>query len=89
MKVRTSAEVEERIARLTADRRCLGCEAEMPPEAKVRRGLCDTCYQGMKYAVRKRRITEIDLMRAGNLLPPSPGGRKPSNQFTASLHQQN
>lgn len=67
---------------------CLGCKQTVGKGKRTRRGLCDTCYAGMRYAVRLARITEEQLMIAGELLPPGKGGRKPANQFTERLHAQ-
>lgn len=85
VKVRVTKEGEQRVDSLTKKHCCLGCEKQLTEEDRVRRGLCDTCYQGMKNAVNKQRVTERELMRDGKLLAPKPGGRKPANAFTASL----
>lgn len=85
VRVKVNGEVQERIDRLKADGKCLGCEAEIQPGAKVRRGLCNTCYSAAYNAMQRKRVTEKQLMERGNLLPPSPGGRKPINAFTQSL----
>lgn len=86
VKVKVTNEAEERIKRLLAAGCCLGCEKSLATNERVRRGLCDTCYSGMRHAVKKRRTTENKLIAEGELLPPSPGGRKPANSFTEKLH---
>lgn len=85
VKVRVSREGQERIARLQCEKKCLGCEEKFVEDERSRRGLCATCYGGVMNAVRKHGVSESELMREGKLLPPSKGGRKPRNAFTASL----
>ncbi len=53
VKVKVTQEGAARSARLQAEHRCLGCEKQCESTVRLRRGLCDTCYAGMRYAVRK------------------------------------
>lgn len=85
VKVRISKEVQERIDRLRAENRCLGCEEPILDTDRVRRGLCSCCYGGVRHGLRKHTVTEKRLMEDGHLLPNKPGGRKPKNKFTASI----
>jgi Zn finger protein HypA/HybF involved in hydrogenase expression len=86
VQVTVTPEAEQRIERLTAAGKCLGCEQTLAKEDTVRRGLCSTCYAGANYAMRKARVTEAELIASGRMLVASPGGRPPANDFTASLH---
>lgn len=86
VKVKVSAEAEQRIKELQEAGCCLGCKKKIEPEDRVRRGLCDTCYSGMRHAVKKRRTTENKLIAEGELLPPAQGGRRPANEFTKKLN---
>lgn len=86
VKVRVSEEASKRIQVLQAACRCLGCERARIDDERFRRGLCDTCYGGVRNAIAKHRTTERDLMREGKLLAPLPGGRKPKNAFTAAVN---
>ncbi len=85
MTVKRPRDAEQRIVALRAENKCLGCERKTIDGERVSRGLCGTCYHGMLNAVRKKRVTEAALIREGKLLPPSPGGRKPANDFTREL----
>lgn len=85
VKIRVTADVEKRIAQLQADGRCLGCEEKIKSGDRVSRGLCGTCYHGARYAMKRRRTSQAQLLREGRLLEASPGGRKPANKFTREL----
>jgi hypothetical protein len=87
MKVNVSKEGEARIKQFTEEHRCLGCgkKIDFANGERVRRGHCDTCYSGVRHAIRKKTVTEKELMQEGKLLPPAPGGRKPANDFTAAI----
>lgn len=85
VKVKISKEVQERIDRLAAEHRCIGCEEVILETDKERRGLCSTCYSGVRNAMKKHGASEKRLMEDGHLLPSKPGGRVPKNKFTAAL----
>jgi hypothetical protein len=85
VKVKVTDEGQERVDRLSAEARCLGCEETL--SGKVRCGLCDTCYQGTRNAIRKKQVSRNDLIRSGHMRVPQTGGRKPKNEFTRSLQR--
>ena len=83
--VKRPKDAEQRIADLTAQDKCLGCERKLVKGERVSRGLCGTCYHGARRAMRMKKASENDLIRKGQLLPSNPGGRKPANNFTREL----
>jgi NifB/MoaA-like Fe-S oxidoreductase len=85
VRVRVTEEGQARVERLTAENRCLGCEAEHQAEAKVTCGQCATCYPASMRAIRNKQTTRSQLIRDGKMLPPTKGGRKPANKFTQEL----
>jgi hypothetical protein len=85
VKVKISTEVEKRVVQLRAEGKCLGCEEPLTKGERVSRGLCMTCYHGARYAMKRRRTSEAQLLREGRLLEQNPGGRKPANKFTREL----
>jgi len=85
VRVRVTQEGQERADRLSAQNRCLGCEMVHEDGSKVRCGLCDTCYQGVQNAVRRKKVSKSKLISSGHMFAPGKGGRKPKNSFTESL----
>ncbi|MCA9367986.1 hypothetical protein KC887_07050 [Candidatus Kaiserbacteria bacterium] len=85
VKVKVTKETQSRVNAFSQENRCLGCEELIVDTDRKRRGLCSTCYAGVIHAIKKHGASEKQLMEEGKLLPPSPGGRKPANKFTASL----
>lgn len=60
---------------------CLACANR----ARVR-GLCSACYQVAKYKIRKKQITEHELVQRGLMMPPYVTGQSPfSNLLIDSL----
>lgn len=78
-------EAKERRDALVAAGKCLGCECELSTAKRVSRGLCVTCYAATRYAIRRGRTTDEELLRRGMILPPDTGGQKPVNSFTSEL----
>jgi hypothetical protein len=85
VKVKITPEGKERSERLASENRCLGCEEIHDDGGKIRCGLCDTCYQGVQNAAKKKRISKSKLIASGHMFAPGKGGRKPKNAFTRSL----
>lgn len=83
--VRIGRKAKERRERLLKEVRCLGCEKQLTERDVVRRGLCSACYQSTLVAIGRRTLSEVEAVRTGVLLPPSKGGRKPSNPYTKKL----
>jgi len=83
--IRLSKDATARVERLTTESKCLGCEQPFVDGERVTCGQCSTCYNAAHHAISKRRVTRISLIREGKMLPPGKGGRKPANDFTASL----
>lgn len=85
VQVRIPADIQKRVEKLQADGKCLGCERKLETDEQVRCGDCDACYQAAIRAIDKKKITRKKLIESGKMLPPSKGGRKPSNPFTQEL----
>jgi hypothetical protein len=91
VKVKVTKEGVDRTERLLTTGEhgaCLGCEVVFTADDVKRCGMCHTCYNGALYAITKKRTTRAALIKAGKMLPPSPGGRKPANAFTRSLTEE-
>ena len=88
VKVKMTKEGSDRVERLTAvgeHGACLGCERAFEDGEITRCGQCHTCYNGTLYAISKKKTTRAALIKAGKMLAPRAGGRKPANDFTRSL----
>lgn len=83
--IRLSKDAVERVAKLTSEHRCLGCEEKLVDGERVTCGQCQTCYNAACHAIAKKRVKRADLIREGKMLAPQKGGRKPANDFTANL----
>ena len=85
--VKLSAEGKERVEKLTADGRCLGCERKLESNEVVRCGQCSACYQAARNAIRRRKTDKKTLIRDGKMLPPGKGGRPAANPFSRQLSE--
>jgi hypothetical protein len=94
VKIKVTKAGEDRIRRLTAIGpfgACLGCE-HVFTEQEVKDGYkkcgqCETCYNGTMYRISKGQTTRKKVCEDGFMLPPSPGGRKPANDFLKNLSE--
>ena len=80
--VRVSDQGQERIDRLVPNRQCLAtdCERKVGEKEHYTCGNCPTCYSAMLGIPESEREK---LIRDGETLAPSKGGRRPKNKFTA------
>jgi protein-arginine kinase activator protein McsA len=85
--VKMNAERQSRRDRLMAAGCCIACERQFAPGAQSRRGQCSGCYQASLRKIRQGVVSDTDLIRDGYMLPPGPGGRKPTNPFTKYLSE--
>lgn len=85
VKIRQSKAVQERVARLIAVNQCLACECDLAQSKKVVSGCCSSCAQSQYYAMRKKRVTLMELIKDGQRLPAQPPGRKPGSAYSAKL----
>lgn len=83
--IKLTKQVEQRRQALLENHKCLACEKQLGEGENVRCGQCDACYSALRRAIDKRLTTRISAIRAGELLPPTKGGRKPSNPYTKRL----
>jgi len=60
---------------LTKRRVCLNCEEVIPEGTRPVRGCHYKCYRKLIRAIRDGLITEAEVVKAGKMLPPDPGGR--------------
>lgn len=84
VQIRMTDEGRKRVEKFAPDN-CTGCEKTFATDENVRCGLCDTCYQAAIRAIAKKKTTRKKLIEAGKMLPPSRGGRPPSNKFAQEL----
>lgn len=84
VKVKLTAEGEERLARLTAERKCLACECSVVGQ-KVVCGCCVACDQSQRYAMRKGITTLRQLISSGERKVKATPGRKPGSAYAAKL----
>ncbi len=64
---------------------CLVCDGKkQPPNTKLKRGQCRTCYQKTQRRLKNGSQTEAGLIQAGKLLPAGVGGRK-DDEFLADM----
>lgn len=82
IKVKPTKEGQERIDRLTPDRCCLGCERKVDEDERYTCGNCPTCYNAILELPKNERVA---LMKSGETLTPTGGGRKHKNDFTRRL----
>lgn len=59
---------------------CTRCGKPIPENVKPVRGAHYACYRRLIRMVREGLITEAEVVAAGMLLPPEPGGRLPSTK---------
>lgn len=64
---------------------CLGCHGQIGEGDGTTRGLCLVCYRATRYAIRRGRITDQELLDRGLILPCEPRGPRPKNAYTAML----
>jgi protein-arginine kinase activator protein McsA len=83
--VKLTTEGKERVEKLTAEGKCLGCERTFDPDEVVRCGQCSACYQAARNAIRRRKTDKKTLIRDGKMLPPGKGGRPAANPFSKQL----
>jgi len=82
--VNVAEEVQQRVERLIAENRCLGCEEVIAEGTKVRLHQCETCYGATYRALLAGKKTREELMSLGKIAE-MPKGPKPKNDYTASL----
>lgn len=85
VKVKLTKQGAERVARLQAENKCLGCERDLIDDERVTCGQCTTCYNAAIVAIGKRRFSRTELIREGKMLAPTKGGRPPGNPFTKEM----
>lgn len=75
-----------RTARCTAEGRCCACEEKFDGVTVKKHvmGMCQTCYNAARRAIRGGIKTEETYIRNGEMLPPN-GGRPAKNKFTRGL----
>jgi hypothetical protein len=54
---------------------CLNCEEPIPDGTRPVRGCHYKCYRKLIRSIRDGLITEAEVVKAGKMLPPDPGGR--------------
>jgi hypothetical protein len=82
--IKVSPAGEQRIDKLQAECKCLGCEKKLAKDEQVRRGLCEGCYSAFRRAIRAG-ADEKQLVKSGKVLNKSKGGRPATNPFTKAL----
>lgn len=77
---------KNRTARCTAEGRCCACEQKFDDTTVIKHvcGMCKTCYNAARRAIRLGTKTQVDYIRSGEMLPPA-GGRPAKNAFTRGL----
>lgn len=78
--VHVTNEGQERINKLLPNRQCLGCERKVGENENYTCGNCPTCYSGLLEVPDGEREK---LIKSGETLAPTKGGRRPKNPFTA------
>jgi hypothetical protein len=78
-----TAEGRERV-KLADAGKCLGCEKALGDETPTR-GLCTGCYQAARRAIRAEKVSEGQLIKAGQLLQLGTKGRPLSNPLAKKL----
>jgi ATP-dependent DNA ligase len=75
-----------RTARLVASGCCCACEEKFDGVRVVKHvcGMCKTCYNAARRAIRSGEKTQERYIRDGEMLPPA-GGRPAKNKFTRGL----
>ncbi len=75
-----------RANRCVAESRCCACEEKFDGVTVVKHvcGMCQTCYNAARRAIRLGTKTQVDYIRSGEMLPPA-GGRPAKNKFTRGL----
>lgn len=77
---RLSSEHPSAMPRKTANNICTRCGKPIPENVKPVRGAHYACYRRLIRMVREGLLTEEEVVAAGMLLPPEPGGRLPSTK---------
>jgi len=74
--VEVSADVADRVARLSRAGKCLLCGESLDGEERVKRGLHARCYLTARTAIVRGETTEAQLIAEGRLGPPGKAGRR-------------
>jgi len=77
----------ERIERCQREDLCCACEQRFDESDVVRQscGMCQTCYNAARNAIRNGTETQANLVRLGQMLKPHSQTRRAKNRFTQAL----
>jgi hypothetical protein len=85
VRVKLTKEIQDRVQRLSAERKCLACQRDLVAGEKVTCGCCVQCYQIQSYAMRKGFVTLRSLIASGERKAAGVGGRKPASAYGMKL----
>lgn len=85
VKVKMTKAGTERKARLEAAGKCLACEIAFAENERKICGVHLSCDQTQRYAIRTGKTTLRELIRDGERLAATQGGRKPATKYAARL----
>lgn len=76
----------QRTQRCVANGQCCACQQKFDGKTVIKHvcGMCKTCYNAARRAIRTGIKTQERYIRDGEMLPPA-GGRRAKNSFTRGL----
>lgn len=85
--VRIKRSVQEEVSKKVAKGLCVSCGEPLIDGEKVDRGCHESCGQSLRRATKGDANKDAQFIREGRWLPPSKGGRPPTNPTSIALKE--